>query len=408
MFTFIIQEMIERDEYPFGVADIDRLKGTITKTLDRFSAEFLVSKSPSTPQRGSTGDASNPAGMANLEEIASKLPKGLRMEDLKPPPAKRQRGSLASRTSLGSPSLPGSIPTPPAKTPGGSGESPAPPGSAVSKSGGYGVKRKRESSMATTPMTPMGVDARKVSTPGLSMAAPALNNALGIDLDSTDADSRDPVLSSLSMYQNLQSLDPNVPSTNGVLDDQLWSTLMQGLEEYTANTSYPNSANGMNSANGFGSTAGASLSNLAGYTRALSNKMTQGLDPSTVKLGSYNNEEEWFSQFIDMTKVDEAPASPEPTPELYRPPSDENEGPASDLSPESIRTVGSSTFGKTPVAMSIGVGKTPASDALKNAEQQLTIVMGGAHSPETAAYNGSIFANFGDDEQLIPTQQLSA
>jgi len=78
-----------------------------------------------------------------MEELASKLPKGLRVEDLKPPPSKRQKGKSGQ-----SPAMQGQTPDP--KTPSIAADSPAGmPGSANSKKPmAVGNKRKRQTSNA--------------------------------------------------------------------------------------------------------------------------------------------------------------------------------------------------------------------------------------------------------------------
>jgi hypothetical protein len=99
-------------------------------------------------------------------------------------------------------------------------------------------------------------------------------------------------------------------------------------------------------------------------------------------------EDELFEQFIDITKTEDVkPAWTLPTPELWRVTSREDD---TDTSPESIKTVGSTT------GMSL---KTPMnfSATMNEKFDESMAILGGYGSPESAAYNGVIFGGWGDE-----------
>jgi hypothetical protein len=137
--------------------DLSMLRDRITSILNRFSN--FMSEMLSNPETAPSltrllaaveqGPSSVGGSMTRqspaMEDLAAKLPKGLRVEDLKPPPSKRQKGKSGQ-----SPAVQGQTPDP--KTPSIAADSPAGlPGSANSKKAvptANANKRKRQTSNA--------------------------------------------------------------------------------------------------------------------------------------------------------------------------------------------------------------------------------------------------------------------
>lgn len=149
---------------------LDTLRDRITSTLNRFSnftSEMLsnpetapsLSRLLAAVEQGppTLGGPSLPRQSPAIEDMASKLPKGLRVEDLKPPPSKRQKGKSGQSPAVQTPDNP--------KTPSVAADSPAniptsaqskkPTGTAINSGAGAGAnKRKRQSSNAAALKTP--------------------------------------------------------------------------------------------------------------------------------------------------------------------------------------------------------------------------------------------------------------
>lgn len=149
---------------------LDTLRDRITSTLNRFSnfTSELLSNPDTAPslsrllaavEQGppTLGVPNPPRQSPAIEDMASKFPKGLRVEDLKPPPSKRQKGKSGQSPAVQTPDNP--------KTPSIAADSPAnvpnsaqskkPTGTATAVGAGTGAnKRKRQSSNATALKTP--------------------------------------------------------------------------------------------------------------------------------------------------------------------------------------------------------------------------------------------------------------
>lgn len=302
---------------------------------------------------------------AVLEALAAKMPKGLRVEDLKPPPAKRQKGvkGVASPSSNTQGQTPEAARTP--RTPQVASDSPGQPGSskktAAAPTSGSGNKRKRQSSVAKTPRSLLAeAKEEKAGRMSKSHAAtvpiptPARDNALGINIDpaSLDLHTHAPFFATQRALHSAMSA-----ATSGA---DIWATLSGVMEE------------------------------------------------------KKKSDEELFATYLntaDLVEDEEegeggahlGPAWTQPTPELFRVGSRE-EGSISgeEWSPESVRTVGN---GATPVApgVGVGVGRGGKGDSgLVKGEYELEVGLEEAEadevelgwgSPMSRAYNGSILVD---------------
>ena len=236
---------------------------------------------------------------AAIEEMASKLPKGLRVEDLKPPPAKRQKGK---------PGQSPSVQTPDPKTPSVAADSPAPiPGSAQSGKKPTGAaaaannKRKRQVSSTAVPkaaksevlanMTAVPIKAPPVIQPVEERNGYKVLSDTRAALEDGSLDPIEALAAAMAEYESAQaeystrSIAPN----GGFVPNNYGSFTSSGIQ--VQNTS---------SAVGVGS--------------------GQGKEPT---------DDELFNEFLDYN------GDPFPIPELLVDTSD-------DFSPESIRTVGRS------------------------------------------------------------------
>ena len=159
MFIFIAWQNAEAGRFSFTLADLAKLREPLIKALAKLNN--MVRQVQATPdgqakilRLTSLLDHIRPAhvGPTLSGEITMKLPKGLRVEDLKPPPAKRQKGATGRPSpSQGSGSTPEA-----AKT---SADSP----SDTSADKGPTGKRKRKASTLKTPSQP--VEEVKVKSP---------------------------------------------------------------------------------------------------------------------------------------------------------------------------------------------------------------------------------------------------
>jgi hypothetical protein len=366
MFVFLALQCSESGRFPFGIDDLGKIRDSLQNILLKFNN--LFKQVASTPEgqlqiqrmnelldSARPQSTSMPPPSSVAEDIASKLPKGLRVEDLKPPPAKRQKGAAGKASPAAA--------TPEAKTP--LGDSPVPPGSASSKKGG---KRKRQES-TSKPAAPQPAAARTPILPP-PPPPPAKGNALGINLDVVEAEIQEHA-PFFSAYNALRAPVLPVESTpTSTLDlsgnDEIWTQLIDAINGFQADPANHSVAN-------------AEVSSALNPMSTLNvNVNTSGPSRPTSTAG----DDDWFEKFIDVSKMDEsAPAWTLPTPELFRVNSRDEDD---DTSPESIKTVGSTTGMslKTPVISNMG---------LEKGEKEQVPVLGGFGSPEGAAYNGVFF-----------------
>jgi hypothetical protein len=447
MAMLLTHQHAEQGRFVFPPQDLDRLRSQLTNNLVKANRMYEEYRSQhgqegmdrllqglqapgsgvlggqavlpgSTPQQpeGSTPSAA---------QIAAALPKGLRVEDLKPPP-KRQR----TKDSTSKPSPAGATPES-ARTPANApAESPraVPAASPATKKPS---KRRRTTTSTTTPTasgaakTPgTGVDAKDEEGKGSSAAVDAAAmpppelplNALGLDVPPHAA-----------FFKARNELEEGGP------DIDVWSALTNAMQEYqdaTAALRLPSVQAGQpgsgSAAMGLGTGVGAGFG-----------------------LGEDVSDEELFAQFIDFPPLPEgdngtgnpkAGAAPggssaesqsnaqnttgggggggasgfgieAPTPELYFPSWTAGDGEDdSDLSPESIRTVGSTSGMIIPGPMGVtpSTGHRNHSDAKPaDGKEQVhgedhdhghehEIGQGGmnllSQSPASGAYNGGLFA----------------
>ena len=339
MFIFIALQHAETGRFPFNLVDLAKLREPINRTLSKLNnlhKQMLVTpEGQATLQRilpplealiaqqNAAGSMAPPSTVPISEEIASKLPKGLRMEDLKPPPTKRQRGNRASlSTNAGSPASPAFASTPEvARTPGS-------PGSVYKKPGAGSAKRKRQPSRSLDISNSL-----------------AVNNALGINLDEHAP--------FFAAHDALRTDPPEPSNLSSTETNDIWSTLLSALDAFQANPAAPNI-----------------------------NPSVAGSSQPTLDTTLSVPEEDLFEQFLDTSKMGDDSGWAIPTPELFRVPSIDE----STTSPESTRTV----------------AKTPADEARIPSQHfgkamDPTIILGGPGSPENQAYNGAIFAAWGDE-----------
>jgi hypothetical protein len=286
----------------------------------------------------------------------TKFPRGLRVEDLKPPPAKRQRvkpgmaPSPAASNFAGTPKSEGQGQTPASFV-----ESPA---TMAKKGTGSNTKRKREAStsISVAGKTPREIVAELKAGAGYGSSPRPLQvrtplpqqvsgNALGIELDSNAEKLRDE--SFFAAHEALRGLGGvDVAVDNG----DIWSALSSALEGYK-NTPQPSLEAGVR------------------------------VEPAADEL---------FEQFLDMSQMDPGGDEAywgEPTPELWRVSSREDG--VSPVSPESIKTVGSTA--------TLGMSKSGIEEEEVSLDKGKRRMLG--MSPEGGSYNGLILGGF-DDEGL--------
>lgn len=270
--------------------DLTMLRDRITAITNRFSN--CMSEMLSNPETAPSltrllaaveqGTSSVGGGAARqspaMEDLASKLPKGLRVEDLKPPPSKRQKGKSGQ-----SPAIQGQTPDP--KTPSIAADSPAGmPGSANSKKAlptANGNKRKRQTSNA----------AALNRTP--KFVAPAI-----------------PKVETTEDIRHKAFFEAQAALANGTADP--WSALTSAMEEFEKAQAEATAVPTVKPV-----TATSGLASAPITASAKSSAVTRS-DPT---------DDELFAQFMDLDH------SHFPTPELLSDLVD-------DYSPESIRTVG--------------------------------------------------------------------
>ncbi|OCF31190.1 hypothetical protein I316_07158 [Kwoniella heveanensis BCC8398] len=374
--------------------------------------------------------ASSPA---NLAEAIAARHKGLRVEDLKPPPSKRAKGSKGS---------PATAQTPEAKTPAaGATES---PGSAkrpgASASGG---KRKRQASSAQQAsaaaasasalqsVTASGSDktpkqlmaevreamktqsrSTKPPTPSATVQLPATSlhvapataeleaNALGIDLSPSIAAAQAEQAEHKAFFDLQKAMSEAAGSGQtdeapvGGLSLDAWTTFTQAYDALQHTQSIdPAQQPSITSLTGIqpmtltgGRPSNASSSNLGNLG---------GLAGPGTGNAPGGQGEDIFNQYLDFTDMTEEL----PTPELLNSRltmDQDGEAEESDNSPESVRTVASVNVALAPVGPNgIGSGEIYAKDAksqqgLVGASNRHGVIMG---NTEGANYNGGIFWN---------------
>ncbi|ORX34790.1 hypothetical protein BD324DRAFT_635028 [Kockovaella imperatae] len=365
MFIFIALQHAETGRFPFNLVDLAKLREPINRTLTKLNnlhkQMLLTPEGQATLQRilppleillqqqNVAGSMAPPSTVPASEEIAAKLPKGLRMEDLKPPPSKRPRGNNG-RSSMGnnagSPASPAFVSTPEtARTPG----SPAVTGSNKRSAS---TKRKRQPSRPIDMPMPGGAD-----------------NALGINLDEHAP--------FFAAHDAIRS--QGTPGSSSAPSDTsaMWSSLMSALDAYQANPAAPNDA-------------------LPSAPTLLQDTNQPPTFQSAPLAAPAVSEEELFEQFLDTSKMDGDSSWALPTPELFRVTSIDE---AETTSPESIRTVARTPASEDAVRHSLGLmGGGMASNKSSMGMIDPAIILGGANSPESQAYNGIVYASW--DESL--------
>jgi len=308
MFIFTTLSHAESGRFPCPPSDLAKLRDPLRATLSKLNGYYKEV-------------SSTPDGYAHLQRIFAALEQPmpppdaglvprLRVEDLKPPPSRRPKTKAPGASPAST-----AAPTPPAHE------------KCSTPTGG---KRKRQPSQSKSARELVAEITADIAARDLP-PAPALSNALGINLDAAQAE----IAEHAPFFASYRS----IRSGSGSETTDIWSALTSALDEY---------------------------------------QTVQG-----------SGEDELFAEFIDVSKVeDNPPGYAEPTPELFRVGSREEAEGESDLSPESIKTVASTT----------GMGKTPADlTALKGAG----VGVGGglvlADSPTSVAYNGMVFGGWEDE-----------
>jgi hypothetical protein len=325
--------------------DLTSLRDRITSILNRFSncMSEMLSNPETAPsltrllaavEQGPSSVGGGPARQSPaMEDLASKLPKGLRVEDLKPPPSKRQKGKSGQ-----SPAVQGQTPDP--KTPSIAADSPAGmPGSANSKKAipaVNGNKRKRQASNA----------AALNKTP--KFVAPAI-----------------PKIESTEDTRHKAFFEAQAALANGTADP--WSSLTGALEEFEK-------AQAEDAAR----SVTAPVVKPVTATSGLASAPITAASKSLPVTRSEPTDDELFAQFMDLDH------SHFPTPELLSDLVD-------DYSPESIRTVGrgESVVGSVrafPITLEPEMTKAD----LDQEEDDGYTYMSVPQSPGSAAYNGGL------------------
>lgn len=305
----------------------------------------------------------NPAAMD--ESLASKLPKGLRMEDLKQPPAKRQKGPATKAT--GSPTI-GAAATAEAKTtPTGGQNSPAgkkptdkpTPGSTAANN-----KRKRQpstaSSIAKTPKTGAGATptSKPIPTPteeNKQLMGPPQLNALGIDLSAKEEQPQS------AFWERQSTMEAFASGKGDDIDlEQVLGFLAEQMADYRSTTSQPLPASLASAAATLASGAGTShnllfpllSSSLSGPApgEALQSPV---LDPSLgLQLADGDVADGGLSIQELMEWIERDPSPTEETPELVR-----VESAGKDTSPDSIKSTKTPATGVlVPASAGLGSG----------------------------------------------------
>jgi hypothetical protein len=367
-----------QDRFLLNHTDLNMVRDRITMITNRFAGYTSeLYSNPETAQSlskliatvdgapSTVGPPSLPRqSPAAIEEMASKLPKGLRVEDLKPPPAKRQKGK---------PGQSPSIQTPDPKTPSVAADSPAPiPGSAQSGKKATGPaatnKRKRQASSTAVPKTVKSETLASMTT--VPIKTPAVQ----------------PV-EERNEYKVMY--DARTALEDGTLDPL--EALTAALNDFeSAQAEYSSSVIPNATFNTYGSFPSNGIAQLQG-TNSVVNLANTGASREPT-------DDELFNEFLDFN------GDPFPVPELLVDTTD-------DYSPESIRTVGRSdslsfvqpgsgaswTFGaeyQTPSASGTGAGLKLASTDEYNVEEDESGEDSKIEIPQSPAsrhYNGPLY-----------------
>jgi hypothetical protein len=337
----VITGQAAQDKYMATPPDLSMLRDRITSILNRFSN--FMSEMLSNPETAPSltrllaaveqGPSSVGGSMTRqspaMEDLAAKLPKGLRVEDLKPPPSKRQKGKSGQ-----SPAVQGQTPDP--KTPSIAADSPAGlPGSANSKKAvptANANKRKRQTSNA----------AALNKTP--KFAAPAI-----------------PKIETTEDIRHKVFFEAQAALANGTADP--WSALTSAMEEFEKAQAEDRSTT-------------APVVKPITATSGLANAPITAASTKPPATRSDPTDDELFAQFMDLDH------SHFPTPELLSDLVD-------DYSPESIRTV---ARGESVIHSIRADPKSlePDTKVIDLEDDDGYTYMSVPQSPGSAAYNGGL------------------
>lgn len=339
-----------QDRFMTTPHDISGMRDRITSITNRFSnwMSELLSNPESAPSLtrllaavesgpSSVGAPSAPRQSPAMEDLASKLPKGLRVEDLKPPPSKRQKGksgqSPAVQTPDNNPKTPSNLADSPANIPGSGSKKPT-----NTTAAGNNNKRKRNASNAAAIKTPKFV-------------APAI-----------------PKTESVEESQHRAFFEAQLGLANGTADP--WAAIASAIEEFEK-------------AQAEDAARSVPVVKPAGSSAATTNTSNAKANTTTEQRPGLSDDE-LFAEFLDLD------ATYFPTPELLSDILDDD-------SPESIRTVGRGES----IVRSVRAAPVPLLPEVKPKEDQdqsqnrdtstsestlLTI----PQSPASAAYNGGL------------------
>ena len=333
--------------------------------LSEFYARGGKSEEDKKPGNVSAGAQASASGSTT---IAANLPKGLRMEDLKPPPAKRAKGKNGAAAPGQSPAQTGQTPesarTPAAQLPGDS------PVNTTSPARKPAPKRKR----GATANTKASKDETKDVPPTPTIATPIVPpNIAPVPILDEHAAFFKARFELENAIKRVGKHDVGDAAAAVAADVDVWAALASAVEDL----SQMEQAQG-----GLGSAP-----------------LAPGVTANPGSASKMSVEDDLFAQWIDTAQLAELP-----TPDLYHGSLYED-----DTSPESIKTVGSTTglfFGNPAAAMASGSTAKAAGDQTDPAMQGpagvngmagtsgMTGMAGGewlTMSPETRAYNGSLF-----------------
>ncbi|WVW81817.1 hypothetical protein I302_103814 [Kwoniella bestiolae CBS 10118] len=448
---------------PGGSMMLKDMASALNKAKLQFIAQNQAQSQSQSQQQGQnqgplTGNQSiaqlQPVGSspANLAEAIAARHKSLRVEDLKPPPAKRAKGakgSPATPSGSGPGQTPESVKTPALSNMNQMG-TPTDSPSSVKKSGG---KRKRQSSNAVNSATALqNVTSNKtpkelmaevkesmMKGPSTSTAKPTITttappdlslpngdglsaNALGIDLTPNEIINQVELDQNKNFFDNQTQLNlaagilPHVSSGTSQQGEadliaglplDTWQIFTQAYEAFQASQV---EANQLNSLGNIGTIPAHNNGN---------SMMVNGITGVANGNGNGGGKDDMFEQFIDVSQLTEEL----PTPELFRTNSNLLEGgEESDNSPESIKTVGSTSVPLVPhtaqyshnasqnqpgldnvktgneFGLDLGLGLDHGSNDLGGASDLgmgMGLMMG---SEESGMYNGGIWWGGGDGQ----------
>ncbi|RXK40766.1 hypothetical protein M231_02018 [Tremella mesenterica] len=326
-----------------------------------------------------------------MDANASRLPQGLRVEDLKPPPARRQKKNAA--TSTPTPKL-ASAPTPvpaaaPEKTP--HEDKPSP-------STGVKGKRKRDEEKSETGKrtskenkTGDKTDKKRKATetaPTPTAPTPAVpKNALHIDFAAKpepapepepEPPARDP-----KHEENLEFLAELQRLEEGTAEGDVMQAFVEALESYEQ-----------------AKEAAAKARAEAATAKPPPQLPPLGLGVVGAPSGFMLNDDALFAEYLDSAHLDEDL----PTPDLLI--TDQPDEAGGETSPESVRTVASASALRNGIVGSLTQDKSidPASlktvgefkPLIPDKEGRKEVIIN--VSPRTRSYNGSIFTGWYEDE----------